>query len=95
MNYAIAVSDRARFQLNKIMQWFFDEHPGLEKRFLFEISKAMEFIQKHPLKCQVRYKQVRIKFLINFDFGIHYIIENQTVFVLSIFHTSQNNDDWF
>lgn len=52
-------------------------------------------VQKNnPLKCQLRYREVRVKFLKKFDFGIHYIIENETVFVLAIFHTCQNNEDW-
>lgn len=55
----------------------------------------MDFISKHPLKCQKRYKSIRIKYLKKFDFGIHYIIENETVFVFYLFHTSQNSDNWF
>lgn len=95
MNYSLVVSDKARFQIEKAIQWFFEQLPGLEIKFLSELDKAMTFIQKHPLKYQIRYKYVRVKFLNKFDFGIHYIIENQTVFVLSFFHTSQNSDDWF
>lgn len=55
----------------------------------------MEYIKENPLGVQLRYKFVRIKFLEKFDFGIHFIIENQTIFVLSVFHTHQNSADWF
>jgi plasmid stabilization system protein ParE len=95
MSYSLVVSERAQLQLEKATLWFFEQAPGLEIKFLIDIDKAMSYIQKHPLKSQVRYKTVRIKFLKKFDFGIHYITENQTVFVLTVFHTSQNSEEWF
>lgn len=95
MIYSLVVSDRAILQIDKAASWFFEQTPGLETKFLIDLDKGMDYIQKHPLKCQLRYKDVRIKFLKKFDFGIHYIIENETVFVLTVFHTSQNSDDWF
>jgi len=44
----------------------------------------MDFIQKSPLKCQLKYKNIRIKFLKKLDVGINYIIENQTVIILAV-----------
>lgn len=95
MSYSLLVSDRAIMQTEKAVNWFFEMQPGLEIKFLLELDRGMIFIQKNPLKCQLRYKDVRIKFLKKFDFGIHYIIESKTVFVLSLLHVKQNSDDWF
>jgi hypothetical protein len=55
----------------------------------------MDFIQKSPLICQLRYKNIRIKFLKKFDVVINYIIENQIVIILAVYHMRQNSDDWF
>ena len=82
MSYSLLVSDRAIMQTEKAVNWFFEMQPGLEIKFLLELDRGMIFIQKNPLKCQLRYKDVRIKFLKKFDFGIHYIFESKTVFVL-------------
>ena len=30
-----------------------------------------------------------------FDFGIHYIFDQRTVYVLAVYHTKQNSDNWF
>lgn len=95
MKYSLVVSQRAQLQVEKATQWFFEQTPGVEIKFLIDLEIAMDYIQKNPFKCQLRYKTIRIIFLKKFDFGIHYIVENQTVFVLSIFHTSQNSEDWF
>lgn len=95
MKYALLVSDNAKQQIERISWWFLEQASGLEIKFLHELFNAMEFIHKNPLKCQLRYKNVRVKFLKKFDFGIHYIIENQTVFVLAVYHMRQNSDNWF
>jgi len=95
MNYNILVSERAFQKIDKAAQWYFVHSAGIEKKFLNDLKKSMNYIKKHPLKVQCRYKDVRIKFLKKFDFGIHYIIENQTIFVIDFFHTSENNDNWF
>lgn len=95
MIYNLAVSERAIMQIDKATKWFFEQKQEIEVKFLSDLDASMRYIQKNPLKCQVRYKDVRIKFLKKFDFGIHYIIENKTVFVLTIFHTNQNSEDWF
>ncbi len=95
MSYQIVLSDGAQLQISKSANWFFNQIPGLELKFLDELDKAIVFIQKHPLKCQCRYRNVRVKFLKKFDFGIHFIMEKNVIFVLSIFHTRQNAEDWF
>lgn len=95
MSFEVVVSERAQFHIQKAASWFFEQTPGLEVKFLQELDKSIDYIGKHPLKCQVRYREVRIKFLRKFDFGIHYLFETNTVFILAVFHTSQNSDDWF
>ena len=71
MKYALLVSDNAKQQIERISWWFLEQASGLEIKFLHELFNAMEFIHKNPLKCQLRYKNVRVKFLKKFDFGIH------------------------
>ncbi|MEN9993541.1 MAG: hypothetical protein RL762_198 [Bacteroidota bacterium] len=33
MKYALVVSDKAKQQLERMSRWFFDQAPGLEKKF--------------------------------------------------------------
>lgn len=95
MKYELVLSERSLFQIEKIAKWFSDQKEGLEIEFLLELDSNLNYIQKNPLKCQIRYRFIRIKFLKKFQFGIHYIIENNTVFILNIFHTSQSDENWF
>lgn len=52
MNFSLVVSDRAIQQIEKAASWFFEQSPGLEVKFIKEIERGMNFIQKNPLKCQ-------------------------------------------
>ena len=55
----------------------------------------MKYIKKNPMKCQVQYgDDVRVKFLKSPKFGIHYIIRNKHIYVVGIFHTNQDSDNW-
>jgi len=85
---------KALLTIETAADWFQEKQPGLEISFLKDINSAVEFIRKNPEKTQTRYKNVRIKFLKKFNFGIHYIYENNAIFILVVFHTSQSPDKW-
>ena len=95
MIYEVVISEKALFQIDKYAKWFEIEKPGLEKRFLNELFAVIDSLNRNPKIYQVRYKDVRIKFLKKFEFGIHFIIEKEVVYILFIFHTHQNSEDWF
>ncbi|MBI2258788.1 MAG: type II toxin-antitoxin system RelE/ParE family toxin [Flavobacteriia bacterium] len=94
MNNKLVLSKRSIQQINKASTYFSLEKSGLEILFLKELETNLKYIKKNPLKCQIRYKGIRIKFLKKFNFGIHYLIEQNTIYVLAVFHTSQNSDEW-
>lgn len=94
MKYNLFVSKKALNQITKAAIWFDEQQAGLDVLFLNEIDKNFLFIEKNPLKCQVRYKEVRIRFLKKFDFGIHYLLEEKNIFILAVFHTSQSDKKW-
>lgn len=94
MIYELVLSKRSIQQINKAATYLSLQKTGFEILFLNELDNKLKFVKKNPLKCQIRYKVVRIKFLKKFNFGIHYIIEQNTIYVLAVFHTSQNSEDW-
>lgn len=94
MKYKLLVSKKAISQIEKAANWFNEQLPGLDEKFLDELDKNILYVEKNPLKSQIRYKSVRIRFLKKFDFGIHNIIEQKTIYVLAVFHTSQSEKNW-
>jgi len=66
----------------------------MEIRFLKSLDTSIRYIQKNPLKSQVRYKAVRIKFLRSPKFGVHYYIKGSNIYIIGVFHTNQDSENW-
>lgn len=56
--------------------------------------QLMETIKLNPLLFQVKYTSVRVAFLHKFPFGIHFIIKDDSVIILAVFHTIFNPSKW-
>jgi toxin ParE1/3/4 len=94
MFYKIVFVQKANIQLNKAINWCSEQNPKLELKFLKSFDKAIKDIQNNPFKYQIKYELVRIVYLKNPKFGIHYFINLNEIFVVGIFHTSQDSEDW-
>ncbi|TRW25116.1 hypothetical protein FMM05_07340 [Flavobacterium zepuense] len=94
MGYSIKIRKRALIEIEQSAEWFKQKKLGLEIEFLRDLDATITLVQKNPENFQVRYKDVRVKFLKKFEFGIHYILDNSTIHILSVFHTSRSPEDW-
>lgn len=95
MIYTLTVAHRANIHLIKAVNWCIDqEKKGLEVKFIKAVDSAITYIQKNPLKSQVRYKDVRIRFLRTPKFGVHYVIQYKHIYVIGIFHTNHDSENW-
>ncbi len=75
-------------------RWYKQQQIGLEKRFVLELKNAINKIQNNPLLYEVRYRDIRIKHLNVFPFGVHYQINNDfnTIIIVGILHHRQHPD---
>jgi toxin ParE1/3/4 len=89
-NYRVLFSEEAYQDLKQAYNWYFDISNKLGARFMFFFEESISSISENPFQFQIKYKNVRSCFVSRFPFGIHYIIESQTVIVLGIFHMSLN-----
>ena len=67
---------------------------GLGKDFELCLEAGFNQIQRDPLLFQKRYKNLHIHFIDRFPYGIHYLIEEDTIKVFGVFHTSRNPVKW-
>lgn len=91
MAYKIYVSTDAELDIDKAITYYKDIKLSLAKDFLKEVKATRKYITKNPEKIQIRYSTIRIAFLKQFPFGIHFRIQNETIYILSVLHTSKNN----
>ena len=94
MNYNVIVSDEALFDITETSFWYDGKEHGLAKKIQQEIKNSIAYLSKEPQTLQKRYKNVYIYFIKVFPYGIHYIIDKNTVKVIGVFHTSKNPKNW-
>ena len=89
MQYFIELSDEAKLTIKEVLEYYATISISIKDRFEVEITKSIELLFKNPLHHQVRYRKVRIAFTEVFPYGIHYIVENEYIYVLKILHTKR------
>jgi len=74
--------------------WYEHQRQGLSFDFELCLEVGIQEISRTPLAFQKKYKQVYVRFINRFPYGIHYIIKNDLITVIGVFHTSRSPKDW-
>ncbi|MGB7785898.1 MAG: type II toxin-antitoxin system RelE/ParE family toxin [Salinimicrobium sp.] len=88
MAYRVVISREAEVELG-IADCYF-RTKDLEKVFWTDFLKQLEFLEKTPLSFQKKYREIRIILFNDFNYSIHYIVEEKTVFILRILNQRQD-----
>lgn len=94
MAYKLNSSTKAELDINKAIEYYKDIDIQLAKDLLTELKATRQYIQKHPKKIQVKYANIRVAFLKRFPFGVHFRLEDKTISILAILHTSGDPENW-
>jgi len=74
--------------------YYSEKETGLEKRYLVILNQAFQLISSNPFSFPIIWKSIR-KFVVrDFPFSVYYIFENETIFILAVFHNKRNPKDW-
>lgn len=90
----IQFTKEALFDIEEIILWYEDQREGLSFDFELCLEVGVNEIQRTPSAFQKRYKQVKIRFINRFPFGIHYIVNNEIITIVGVFHTSRSPSNW-
>jgi len=91
MNYKIKLTPSALNDLQNAIDYYNEQQKGLGKKFNLSIKKMFSQLRKVPTSGSFIYENVRFRVLKQFPFIILYeLIENDTIAVYRIFHTSLN-----
>ncbi len=71
-------------------KWYEDKVKGFGPNLLLNIEATLESILRIPEAYTPTYKNTRRALVRKFPFGIHYIIDKDTIIVLAIFHENRN-----
>jgi plasmid stabilization system protein ParE len=90
----ILFTNEALLDLEDIIIWYEEQREGLSYDFELCFDAGIQEIIKNPLGFQNRYKEVKIRFIRRFPYGIHYIINDNNIIVIGVFHTSKSPKNW-
>lgn len=96
MAYTISLDPLAILDIQKAIDYYDEQQPGLGKKFENAIDKHFSALSKNPF-YQIRYDQVRCLPVKKFPFMIHFVVDNRssTVRVAAVFHTSLDpKENW-
>jgi hypothetical protein len=93
MPFTLVIEPRALADIQKGIDYYDEQLPGLGERFNAAVSLHMNAIAINPF-YQVRYKDYRALPIKNFPFIIVFYINeaNQTAYITAVFNTWQNTE---
>jgi plasmid stabilization system protein ParE len=90
----IYFTNEALFDIEAVVLWYEQQRIGLSYDFELCLEAGIEEVLRNPEAFQKRYKQVKIKFISRFPYGIHYIFIENEITVIGVFHTSRSPKNW-
>ncbi|MEZ4877013.1 MAG: hypothetical protein R2805_05615 [Flavobacterium sp.] len=90
----INFTKEALLDIEEIVIWYEEQRIGLSFDFEMCLEAGLSEINRNPDSYQKRFKNVKIKFINRFPFGIHYINFHNEITILAIFHTSRSPKKW-
>lgn len=84
----------ALFDIEAVVLWYEEQRIGLSYDFELCLEAGIDEVLRNPEAFQKRYRNIKIRFISRFPYGIHYITENTEIKVIGVFHTSRSPKNW-
>jgi plasmid stabilization system protein ParE len=72
--------------------WYQSKQPGLGTDFINDFRLAYRRLRQFPLRCSVRFADVRRLNLERFPYGLFYAVTSKEITVLAILHASRDTE---
>lgn len=92
--FSIELLDEAERDFDNSYAYYLEDSPIVANAFFQRINFSFESIRKIPYSFPEVYKNIRKFTVKKFPFVIYFQIEEYTVKVIAIFHTSRNPEIW-
>jgi len=92
--FKLIIKPFAEHDATDATSWYNKHRDGLGDEFLLSLEAKINAIQRNPGQFKVVYKGIRRALTERFPFGIYFIIEDNTIYILAIIHTSRHPIVW-
>lgn len=95
MVYKVVIDPRAFLDIQKAVDYYDEQQPGLGRKFEKTLNRHLLTLEKNPY-FRIRYDQVHCLPIKKFPFMIHFTINKKklVVAVMAVLHTAKNPDNW-
>lgn len=90
MKHMIYIRPEAEHDLKEAYAWYEAQIPGLGADFLLHVDAQLKSLQRSPLQNPVVHQEVRRCLIRRFPYSIFYIVEDERVVVLAVFHAKRD-----
>ncbi len=92
--YKLIINPFAEIEIKETRNWYNLQKDNLGEEYLQEIKKTAIRIQGNPFQFPVIKKKIRKVVVSRFPFSIYFYIDELTINVFAVFHTSRNPMIW-
>lgn len=92
--YSISFTKEALYDIEYIVLWYEEQRVGLSFDFELCLEAGLAEVVRNPENFQKQYKNVQIRFISRFPYGIHYVVKENTIVIIAVFHTSLSPKNW-
>jgi toxin ParE1/3/4 len=94
MTRRIIIRPEADADIEDAYRWYEKQRDGLGADFLLCVEDGLARIQRNPEMYPIVYKNVYRTLIRRFPYGIFYLIEKNSIVVLSVFHGRRDPKRW-
>ena len=90
----LAFLDAARAEFDEAVDWYEDQKECLGAEFVAQVDEVFGLIAVLPKVHPIVYRDVRRAVVKKFPYVVHYLVEDQRLLIVSVFHTSRDPSIW-
>jgi toxin ParE1/3/4 len=94
MRRRVLIRPEAEAEIEEAYHWYEEQRGGLGADFLLCMEEGFEKIQNNADMYPVVHRNVRRLLIRRFPYGIFYIIQQDIVAVLAVFHGHRDPKQW-
>ena len=94
MKKQIIIRPEAEADIQDAFLWYEQQRNGLGNDFLLCVEEALSMIGRTPEMYPRVHKNVYRSLIRRFPYGVFYIIEEDRIVILAIFHAKRNPKKW-
>jgi toxin ParE1/3/4 len=90
----IIFKPEALLDATEAYKWYEERDPGLGAEFMRAVDSCIHQIERHPEMYPVVHKNLRQALTRRFPYSVFYFVEDDTAYVVSVFHASKDPRVW-